>query len=410
MTTDGVRVAMVSMHTSPAAGAGTRDSGGMNVLLLSVASELASRGVEVDLLTRAEGEPRSRDIADGVVLHELRAGGHGPIPKNGLSLVADEFGESVAELAGRSGGGYDVIHAHYWLSGIATLPVALELGIPFVQSFHTVAAMKNRSLAPGQQAEPEARVLSEMFLAGQAGAIVAGSASEATALIDEVGAPPERLWVIPPGVDLDLFRSDRAGEAGDLVRLELGIEPGRPIIAVAGRVQPLKDQALAIRALAELHALRGWAPVLVIAGESTPGDADYLRSLRSLTIDLGVGGAVRFAGALSRERLADLLAAASVTLVPSHTETFGLVALESAASGTPVIGFRATGLVESVAEGRSGLLVDSRDPRAWAMAVAALLDDRDLIDRLSASARHHAEGFTWGATATAMLGVYASLA
>jgi len=399
---------MVSMHTSPIADAGTRDSGGMNVLLLSVAAEFASRGVEVHLLTRAEGEPVVRKISDGVQLHELRAGGPGPIDKAALSVVADEFGESVAEL-GRAGGGYDVIHAHYWLSGIATLPVAIELGIPFVQSFHTVAAMKNRTIAPGQEPEPEARLRSEMFLAGQANALLAGSASEASALIDEVGAPPERVWVVPPGVDLGLFRADRAPAASESVRRELGIGSGRPIIAVAGRVQPLKDQALAIRALAELHALRGWAPVLVIAGESTPGDADYLASLRELSVMLGVGDDVRFAGALSRERLANLFAAASVTILPSHSETFGLVALESAASGTPVVGSRNTGLVESVAEGESGLLVDTRDPRAWAEAVTALLDEQGARDRMSVSARHHAEGYTWAATATAMLGVYASL-
>ena len=399
---------MVSMHTSPIADAGTRDSGGMNVLLLSVAAEFASRGVEVHLLTRAEGEPVVREISDGVQLYELRAGGQGPIDKAALSVVADEFGESVAEL-GRGGGGYDLIHAHYWLSGLATLPVAIELGIPFVQSFHTVAAMKNRTVAPGQEPEPEARLRSEMFLAAQADALLAGSASEASALIDEMGAPPERVWVIPPGVDLGLFRADRAPAASESVRRELGIGSGRPIIAVAGRVQPLKDQALAIRALAELHALRGWAPVLVIAGESTPGDAGYLASLRELSVQLGVGDDVRFAGALSRERLADLFAAASVTILPSHSETFGLVALESAASGTPIVGSRNTGLVESVAEGESGLLIDTRDPRAWAEAVAALLDEQRTGDRMSVSARHHAEGYTWAATATAMIGVYASL-
>lgn len=399
---------MVSMHTSPIADAGTRDSGGMNVLLLSVAAELASRGVEVHLLTRAEGEPVVREISDGVQLHELSAGGPGPIDKAALPVVADEFGESVAEL-GRAGGGYDVIHAHYWLSGIATLPVAIELGIPFVQSFHTVAAMKNRTIAPGQEPEPEARLRSEMFLATQANALLAGSASEATALIDDVGAPAERVWVVPPGVDLGLFRADRALAASESVRRELGIGIGRPIIAVAGRVQPLKDQALAIRALAELHVLRGWAPVLVIAGESTPGDAGYLASLRALSVQLGVGDDVRFAGALSRERLADLFAAASVTILPSHSETFGLVALESAASGTPVVGSRNTGLVESVAEGESGLLIDTREPRAWAEAVTALLDEQGARGRMSATARHHAEGYTWAATAAAMLGVYASL-
>jgi D-inositol-3-phosphate glycosyltransferase len=175
-------------------------------------------------------------------------------------------------------------------------------------------------------------------------------------------------------------------------------------------VQPLKDQELAIRVLAELRALRGSAPVLVIAGEATPGEHGYAASLQTVAAELGVLAEVRFAGALSRERLADLLAASILTLVPSHSETFGIVALESAASGTPVIAFRGGGLVESVSAGVSGLLVDSREPRAWAQATAALLNDGDRLDRLSGLARHYAEGFTWAATATALIGVYASLA
>ncbi len=400
---------MVTMHSSPSASPGTGDSGGMNVAVLAMAAELAGRGVEVDLLTRATGEPRIADLRDGVRLYELRAGPTGPIEKDRLFEVADEFGEAVAELTDRSRPRYDVIHAHYWLSGLAILPVALELGIPLVQSFHTIAAMKNRSLALGQTAESEQRVRTERYLASQASAIVAGSAAEATALIDELRAPPDRVWVIPPGVDIRMFSPERADAAGARLRAGLSIEPGRPILAVVGRMQPLKDQRLAIRTLAELHALRGWSPVLVIAGEPTPGDGSYAASLAAIADQLGILGEVRFTGALQREDLADLLAAATLTLVPSRSETFGLVALESAASGTPVIASRVGGLVESVAEGRSGYLVDSRDPRVWARTAAELLDDAARLERLSASARDHAEGFTWGATATALLGVYAGL-
>jgi D-inositol-3-phosphate glycosyltransferase len=368
------RVALVSMHSSPAALAGSGDSGGMNVSLLATATSLA----------------------DGVELHELAAGGPGVIAKDRLGEVADEFGEAVAQLTGRASPRYDIIHAHYWLSGLATLPVALELGLPFVQSFHTLGAMKNANLAPGQTPEPERRLLTEMYLANQASAIVAGSSAD-------------RVWVIPPGVDVELFTPTRADAAESRVRRELGIAAGRPIIAVVGRVQPLKDQELAIRVLAELHALRDSAAVLVVAGEATPGEAGYAASLQSTAAELGVLAEVRFAGALSRERLADLLAIATVTLVPSHSETFGLVALESAASGTPVIAFRGGGLVESVSAGVSGLLVDSRDPRAWAQATVSLLDDGAGLQRLSGFARHYAEGFTWAATATALIGVYASL-
>jgi D-inositol-3-phosphate glycosyltransferase len=402
------RVALVSMHTSPASRPGTGDAGGMNVTLRSLASELAARGVEVELLTRAEGAASERRLEPGVVLHELSAGPAGPIPRGELAAVSDEFGEAVAALAGRGGARYDLIHAHYWLSGIATLPVALELGLPFVQSFHTLAALKERNPAPGSTPEPDRRRPSEQYLAGQATAIVAGSAAEATVLIDEVRAPAERVWVIPPGVDVDLFRPNRA-EAEERVREELAVAPGRPILVVAGRVQPLKDQELAIRSLAELHALRGWAPLLVVAGEATPGDEAYAEHVRSLAQELGVAEDVRFVGALGRDRLAELFIAASVTVLPSHSETFGLVALESAASGTPVVGYRGSGMVESIAEGRSGLLVDTREPRDWAEVIARLLDDPRGLARMGESARDHALGYTWAASATALLGVYGSL-
>jgi len=386
---------MVSLHTSPVAQPGAGDAGGMNVSILNLAERLARRGVTVDLLTRAVGEPTQRTLFDGVTLHELVSGPRGELSREQAADAADEFGEGVAALAGRPGSRYDIIHANYWLSGLATLPVALELGLPFVQSFHTLAAMKN---VTGSR-EPERRVRTEMYLANQASAIVAGSAAEATALIELAGAPAERIWVVPPGVDVDHFSPNRASAADSAIRAEFSIDPESPILAVVGRLQPLKDQELAVRALALLSV----GPVMVVAGEATPGDEDYLRALRAL------GGDVRFVGALSRERLADLLAVAAITIVPSRSETFGLVALESAASGTPVLAFRGSGLLESVADGVSGMLIDSRDPADWARAIESLLVDRTRLDALSSSARHHAEPYTWAAAATAMLALYETL-
>ncbi|MBX3079435.1 MAG: glycosyltransferase [Cryobacterium sp.] len=402
------RIALVSMHTSPIAQPGTGDAGGMNVALRSLASELAHHGVDVDLLTRAAGPPSETQLEPGITLHEIAAGPRGPIRKEDLASVSDEFGEAVAALASRPSSRFDVIHAHYWLSGIATLPVALEYGLPFVQSFHTLAAMKNSLRAPAAARETDRRIQSEAYLASQATAIVAGSAAEATFLVDSVRAPANRVWVIPPGVDVDLFRPNRS-EAQARVRADLAIGPGRPILVVVGRIQPLKDQELAIRALGAMHARRDRAPVLVVVGEATPGDEGYVSDLRAFAEELGVDQDVRFAGALNRTELAQLFAAATLTLVTSHSETFGLVALESAASGTPVVAFRGSGMLESVSEGVSGVLVDSREPRAWGDAIARLLDDEQLLATLSASARDHALGYTWAASATALLGVYGSL-
>ena len=395
---------MVSMHTSPAAVPGTADAGGMNVAILSLARELAGRGVQVDLLTRASGAARVVDLEPGITLHELAAGADGVIDKADLATVADDFGEAVARLA-RSGGGYDIVHAHYWLSGIAALPVAIELGIPFVQSFHTLGDMKHRAMPVGEPTDQERRVRSESYLAHQADAVVGSSTAEVTSLIEQVGAKPDRVWIIPPGVDIDLFAPRSL--ASDAVRLALGIEPGRPVLAVVGRVQELKGQRLAVRVLAALPQPR---PVLVIAGEPTPGAEDYFDGLRRLAARLGVESDLRFVGALGREQVAELLAAATITLVPSHSETFGLVALESAAAGTPVLAQRVSGLAESVADGESGVLVDSRDPEEWARAITLLLEDPLLYAEFAVSARAFAEGFSWATSVSVLLDVYEGLA
>jgi len=400
---------MVSMHSSPLAGAGRGDAGGMNVAILSVAEQLAARGATVELLTRAEGAGQITAIAPGVTLYELEAGPIGPLDKSRLAEIVDEFGEAVAVLTGRSAPRYDIIHAHYWLSGLAVLPVALELGIPLVESFHTLAALKNATRAAGQPTEPERRLMTEMFLANQASAIVAGSAAEATALIDLARAPADKVWVVPPGVDLDLFSPSRDDD-GARLRTAWGIAPERHLLAVVARIQPLKDQELAIRALA-LVSLRPPArrPVLVIAGEATPGEEGYLERLRALAAELGVADDVLFVGALDRTEVAALLATASLAVIPSRSETFGIVALEAAASGTPVVAFRGSGLIESVADGLSGVLVPSRDPLEWALTIGDLLADAPRLHELSLTARHHAEAFGWAATAASLLGLYASL-
>jgi len=399
------RVAMVSMHTSPADAPGTGDAGGMNVAILALAMQLALRGVEVDLLTRASDVPLERSLADGVTLRALAAGPPAPVPKHRLVDVADEFGEAVATMVGRSAPRYDLLHSHYWLSGLATLPVAIELGLPFVQTFHTLAAMKNRALAPGDTPEHEGRLRGEAFLAGQADAIVAGSAAEVGTLIDDLRTPAERLWVIPPGVDTDFFTPDRAHNEGSLREL-LSLEPGRPILVLAARVQPLKDQELGIRILGELSMVSP-SPILVIAGEAT--DDAYRARLEQAAITHRVERDVRFVGALERDTLADLFAIAEFTLVTSYSETFGLVALESAASGTPVVAFRGTGLVESVSDGESGYLVDSRDPAEWAAAILVHRADGARVDAMRRSARRFAEGFTWATAAASHRALYESL-
>ena len=393
------RIAMVVMHTSPTAAPGTPDSGGLNVSVLNTALQLALHDVEVDLLTRAVGAPGTTVLAPGVRLFDIAAGGRGRIDPDRLADVTDEFGEGVAARA-RSDRGYDLVHAHHWRSGVAALPVALELGLPFVQSFHSLAAMENRSRAAGQPTQPPLRLRSETYLAQQADAVVAASAAEVDSLLDSVGTTAGKVWVVPPGVDTELFTPARAISEG-VVRGRLGIAAERPLVVVVGRVHPLKGQELAVQTIA---AIAGERPVLVIAGEPRRGAERHAESLQQ-----AIGSDIVFTGALSREELADLLAAAALTLAPSQAETSGLVALESAASGTPVLASLAFARAGVIEEGVSGVVLASQEPGEWARAVTALLDDQILLGELSASARLYARDFSWAASAAALLGVYASV-
>ncbi|MCC6375459.1 MAG: glycosyltransferase [Microbacteriaceae bacterium] len=402
-----LRVAMVTMHTSPLDRPGTRDAGGMNVAVLSLARELAKQGAEVDLITRSETTASKIKIADRLNLIELRSGAFGALPKDELYLAAEEFGDSVRSLISSQGEPYGVLHAHYWLSGVATLPVAKDLGIPFVQTFHTLAALKELKSSDDPSLVSR-RHRAEMELAAKADGIVAVSKAEANSMNGVLRAAGERLWIIPHGVDTQLFDRDRWNSEQE-VKTELGVESDQPLLLVVGRVQPHKAQHLAIRCLSEATQLTSKPPVLAIVGEPTPGEESYYWELVDLAADLGISKLVRFVGALDREQLAKWMAASDLTLLTSQSETFGLVALESAASGTPVVAFKGSGMLEAVSEGKSGTLVDSRDPRQWAKVVQRILDDREALTQLRRSSREFALGYSWAQAGSGLLGVYSAL-
>lgn len=366
------RVALVSRPSSPIAQAGAGDAGSLGVLMLGLAAELAIRDVAVDLVGPGQ-QDSSIALLPGVSLHLLAAD------------TSDEFGEGFARLVRDRP--VDIVHAYGLPSGIAALPAAIELRIPFVETFGGITG------APA-----------ERYLADQADAVIAASASDAGTLLDAVGSPAARTWIVPPGVDLELFAPHPPDP--DL-RRSLGIEPDRPVLAMIGRLAPRKGQELAIEALAELHAMRGWAPLLVIAGGPETGMEEWAGTLAPFAADLGVGRDVRMLGPIHRDEVADLLAIADVALVPSADEPFGLVALEAAASGTPVVASRVGALPEAVGSG--GLLLTSRDPTEWAAVLASLLDDESHRTAFGAAGRAHAERFTWGAAAASLLGIYAVL-
>lgn len=397
-----LRIAMVSMHTSPADRPGKGDAGGLNVVVLEAARALARRGHRVDLFTRSAGAPHSESIAPGVTLYALETGG-GIVRKHDLPNLADAFGEQLQRAALAARTPYDVVHAHYWLSGLAALPVSLALGVPLVQTFHTLAAAKNAALADGERPEPERRVRTESYLAHEADAVVAVSRSEVDALCDAVGAPAERVWLVPPAVDADAFQPAPI-EARAEVRARLGVRPEDGLVVCVGRVQALKGQDLAVRMLRHLPGA-----VLVVAGDATPGEERYLESLHDIAREEGVAGRVRHIGSLERPALAQLLDAADVVVVPSRTESFGLVPLEAAASGTPVVAGRVGGLVESVRDGESGILVDGREPIDWADAVASILDDEDRQVELGLAARRFAARRDWADVALELEAVYRAI-
>ncbi|MCS5735388.1 glycosyltransferase [Herbiconiux daphne] len=378
------RVALVSLHTSPTAHPGAADAGGMNVFLVGLAEALAARDIEVELISRAtspgEADAASATTPQGVPVRFLPAGPLTAVAKNRLVPLAGAFGRALSALPR-----FDMVHSHYWLSGLAALPVAEAWGAPHVQSLHTVAAVKNEQLADGDSPESAERLDGERMLTRSSALTIAATAAERDAIERAYGAPAHRLVVVAPGVDTGLFHPGPRKA------------PGRPIAVMLARIQPLKAPDLAIAAIAAIPAER--RPRLVIAGGTSPGHDDYAGRLRRQVEHLGLAADVTFLPPQSRAATAELLRVASVLLVPSFSETFGLVALEAAASGTPTIAFRTGGLAESVVDGVSGILLPTRDPDAWGRAIDALLHDPTRLAALSAGASAHAERHTWARAA-----------
>jgi D-inositol-3-phosphate glycosyltransferase len=391
--TDPLRIALVSLHTSPGAEPGSGDAGGMNVVVRHQAEAMAAAGHHVEILTRRSSPdmPAARRLGAGVTLRYLDAGPLRSVPKGDHEGFIDEFRGRAAAL-----GPWDVIHSHHWFSGMAMLPLARSLAVPHVQSFHSIAADAATPLSEGERPESGGRMAGEAWLARESDAIVAISAAEAATVVHRLGGSPERVSVVHPGVDGVLFHP----------RSRLPARGAHPngYAVVAGRLQPLKGLDLAIEALAAVPAeLR---PELVIAGDASADYDGYIDELTRLAERHGIADGVRFVGPRSRVDLAALFRNARLVLVPSHSETFGLVALEAAASGVPVVAQGTGGLREAVLAGDTGLIIESRDPRDWADALTEILGNPDLARRLSVAARARAEVFDWPRSAAALLDVY----
>jgi D-inositol-3-phosphate glycosyltransferase len=409
------RVAMLSVHTSPLEQPGTGDAGGLNVYVVETARRLARRGTEVEIFTRATASdvPPVVELAPGVLVRHVVAGPFEGLSKDDLPGQLCAFASGVMRVeARRDPGWYDLVHSHYWLSGQVGWLAADRWRVPLVHTMHTMGKVKNRSLAHGDTPEPAGRVAGEEQVAAAADRLLANTADEARDLVDLYGADPGRVSVVPPGVDLGVFRPG-GPDARRAARRRLGL-PQRPrLLLFVGRIQPLKAPDVLVRAAAELlRADPGRREELLVVVVGGPSGAGLQRPerLHLLTAELGLDDVVRFRPPAARPVLADWYRAADLVVVPSHSESFGLVAVEAQACGTPVVAARVGGLTTAVQDGRTGVLVTGHDPRDWARALGGVLDDGARLRSMQAAAVRHASSFGWDATVEATLDVYAAAA
>ena len=410
------RVAVISLHTSPRDQPGTGDSGGMNVYISSVAPRLADRGIEMDVFTRCRGDgaPEIEEIADGARLIRVQAGPCAPVAKGDLPRYLPAFLDGILERASRDPAErrhspYDVVHSHYWLSGWVGSRAKEIWGAPHVASFHTLAKVKNDSLGDGEDPEPPVRLAGEQRVIRVADRILAPTRTEARHLVDLYGADPDRIRIVPPGVDGRMFVPKPKAEA----RARLHLSDARLFLYV-GRLQALKGPDVAIRALAAAVArapeLTGDAMLAVVGGPTGSHPDDEVARLMQLAATIGVGDRVVFFPPQPHERLSEFYSAAEAVLMPSRSESFGLVALEARACGTPVIAASVGGLRHAVRGGVGGFLVDGHDPEDYASHILDLLADPEAAERLARGAVGHAAGFSWDATAAGTRDVYRELA
>ncbi|MEO8815561.1 MAG: D-inositol-3-phosphate glycosyltransferase [Mycobacterium sp.] len=399
------RVAVLAVHTSPLAQPGTGDAGGMNVYVLQSALHLARRGVEVEIFTRAtsSADPPVQWVAPGVLVRNVVAGPFEGLDKYDLPTQLCAFAAGVLRAeAAHEPGYYDVVHSHYWLSGQVGWLAAERWAVPLVHTAHTLAGVKNAALAAGDTPEPSLRAVGEQQVVDEADRLIVNTEDEGRQLVSLHQADPDRIDVAHPGVDLEVFRpGDRRA-----ARAAAGLPQDEPIVAFVGRIQPLKAPDILLRAAARLPGVR----IVVAGGPSGNSGLAAPDGLVRLAGELGITERVTFLPPQSRADLATLFQAADVVAVPSYSESFGLVALEAQACGTPVVAAAVGGLPVAVRDGVSGTLVPGHDVAAWADAINHLLLRSGAGPRGGAmrwAAVSHAQTFSWERTVDAQLTSYA---
>jgi D-inositol-3-phosphate glycosyltransferase len=394
------RIAQLMVHTSPLEQAGRGDAGGMNIYVIETAKKLAEQGVAVDIFTRAEkdGLEELVELAPGVEVHHLEAG---PVSKLSKEELPAHTGALMSAFLrhqlGKPHNYYDIVHSHYWISGQLGWMISERTGVPLVHNMHTTAKVKNLSLAEGDVREPLIRELGEQQIVDNASALIANTDAEAASLVSLYGAKPSKVHVVAPGVDLNEFNE--------------GVRPNKDKLTVSfvGRIQPHKGPEVLVRAAAEVLAL---SPQLrskldiAIMGDNSGAGHNELEKLKNLAKFLKIEDVVRFVPPVKRSELADWYRASDLVCMPSYSESFGLVALEAQACGTPVVASAVGGLRTAVADGISGVLVDGHDPKAWGSVISRLLLDPKRRELMSFGALQHAKNFSWSATAKQTLDIY----
>jgi D-inositol-3-phosphate glycosyltransferase len=393
------------VHTSPLDQPGAGDAGGMNIYVVESAERMAAMGVSVDIFTRRHNPdlPNIVELSAGVRVRHLNIGACSATKEELPALipnVSDAFSKVLEDEK------YDVLHSHYWISGKVAMPVAKKFGIPLAHTMHTMARVKNMNLAEGERPEPMIRVQGETQVVAAADALIANTDAEAASLVSLYEACPDNVSVVSPGVDLYTFT---AGNGRKAAREAIGLPQDAHILAFVGRIQPHKGPEVLIRAVAEMlnHSphLRTKLITIIMGGASGSGlgEVDRLKDLASW---LNISDVVRFENPVPRAQIPQWYRAADLVCVPSYSESFGLVALEAQACGTPVVATAVGGLRTAVADGISGVLVDGHDPRAWSSVLARLIQEPQRRVLLSMGAIEHASHFGWDATARGTLDIY----
>ncbi|WP_284756271.1 D-inositol-3-phosphate glycosyltransferase [Arthrobacter sp. efr-133-R2A-120] len=397
------RVAFLSLHTSPMEQPGSGDAGGMNVYVRALAMALADLGVEVEIFTRSTsaGQPAVEHPGPGVCVHNVLAGPPRKLPKEELPELLHAMVAEIERIRQRQPHGrYDAIHSHYWVSGVAGLELSALWNVPLIHTMHTMAKVKNLVLESGERPEPRLREDGEQRIVDGATRLVANTPAEAQELVSHYNADFDHIDIAPPGVDLTVFTPAFRARS----RAELGVRPGSFHLLFAGRIQRLKGPQVFIEAAGILRKRRPDIDLELTILGALSGAKDF--NLQSFITAAGLDDVVTHRAPVKAPKLAGWFRSADVVLMPSFSESFGLVALEAQACGTPVVATNVGGLSRALADGRTGILVNGHDPSRWADVIEALYDDPRTREDMGRAAAVHAESFGWQRTAAITLESY----